>query len=93
MAFVGIDPPGRIGPEVVASEARAVEAWARDPQGRGQGLRGKRAGRNCWGVSEMIFLDEEERVRSGIETMVVVGECECEYLVEGGLRPWGRDEK
>lgn len=75
---------------MLASEARAVEAWERDPQGRGEGLKGKRAGRNCWGVSEMIFLDDEERVRSGIETVVVDG---GEYLVEGGLRPWGRDEK
>lgn len=88
---MGIDPPAsKIGPEVLASEARAVEAWTRDPQGRGDGLRGKRAGRNCWGVSERIFLDEQERVRSGIETEVV---GDGEYLVEGGLRPWGRDEK
>lgn len=90
VAFIGIDPPDVIGPEVLASEARAVEAWERDSQGRGEGLKGKRAGRNCWGVSEMIFLDEEERVTSGIETLIIGG---GEYLVEGGSRPWGRDEK
>lgn len=87
--FIGIDPPG-IGPEVLASEARAVEAWLRDPQGRGKGLRGKRAGRNCWGVGERVFADDAERARSGIET--VVDEDGAEYLVEGALRPWGRGD-
>ncbi|KAJ4396128.1 hypothetical protein N0V93_000345 [Gnomoniopsis smithogilvyi] len=86
VAFVGIDPPG-IGPEVLASEARAVEAWERDPQGRSAELKGKRARRNCWVVSEMIFSDELERARSGIET--VIQEDGGEYLVEGGPRPWG----
>ncbi|KAJ4422553.1 hypothetical protein N0V82_002781 [Gnomoniopsis sp. IMI 355080] len=90
VAFVGIDPPG-IGPDVLASEARAVEAWERDPQGRSEELRGKRARRNCWGVSQRMFLDEAERARSGIET--VVGEDGAEYLVEAGSRPWGRDEQ
>lgn len=89
VAFVGIDPPG-IGPGVLASEARAVEAWERDPQGRSEELKGKRARRNHWGVSERVFSDEIERSRSGLET--VVDEDGDEYLVEGGLRPWGRDE-
>lgn len=90
VAFIGIDPPDTIGPEVLASEARAVEAWEQDLQGRGDRLKEKRAGRNSWGVSEMIFLDESERTKSGIQTVVVDG---VEYLVEGGSRPWGRDEK
>lgn len=88
VAFVGINPPGM--PEVLASEERAVEAWVRDPQGRGEELRGKREARNCWGVSQRVFLDQAERARSGMET--VVGEDGEEYLVEGGSRPWARDE-
>lgn len=86
VSFIGINPPGL--PEVLASEERAVEAWVQDPEGRGPGLRGKREGRNCGGVSQRVFLDEAERAKSGVETVVGEDEDGDEYLVPGGWRPW-----
>lgn len=90
VVFVGINPPGV--PEVLAAEERAVEAWGRDPQGRGEALRGKRRGRNPWGVAQTLFLGNEERARSGVATELLEDGRE-EVLVEGGWRPWGRREE
>lgn len=91
VTFVGINPPGV--PEVVASEEAAVEAWLRDPQGQSPGLRGKRRGRNPWKVRQTLFLDEEERARSGVRTRLVENDdgVSEEILVDGdGARPWGQ---
>lgn len=87
--FVGINPPGV--PEVLGAEERAVEEWVRDPHGRSEGLRAKRAGRNPWAVVQTLFLDERERKESGVETELLDGGKE-EVLVDGGSRPWGRRE-
>lgn len=86
--FVGINPPGV--PEVVGREEDAVAEWIADPQGMSENLRAKRQGRNCWNVAQTLFLDDEERVKSGIETRLV-NQGRDEVLVEGALRPWGRD--
>ncbi|KAI3392669.1 hypothetical protein diail_5309 [Diaporthe ilicicola] len=85
--FVGINPPGI--PEVVDREEDAVNEWVADPQGQSDSLKTKRARRNPWGVSQMLFLNEDERQRSGIVTNVL--EDGEEVMVEGGSRPWGRD--
>lgn len=86
--FVGINPPGV--PEVVDREEDAVAEWIANPQGMSENLRAKRQGRNKWGVAQTIFLNDEERTRSGMETRLVDGGKE-EVLVEGGWRPWGQD--
>lgn len=88
VAFVGINPPGV--PAVVESEERAVDEWLRDPCGQSDGLKGKRVRRNPWGVAQTLFLDQDERARSGIATRLVDGGKE-EVLVDGGLRPWGKE--
>lgn len=85
--FVGINPPGV--PEVVDREEDAVSQWIADPQGISENLRAKRQGRNKWHVVQTLFLDDEERTKSSVETRLVDGGRE-EVLVEGGLRPWGR---
>ncbi|CAH0018011.1 unnamed protein product [Clonostachys rhizophaga] len=55
-SFVGIDPPGLAGKEdAVEGAARAIGEWLDDPHGRGASLKGKRAKRNPWGVSQGIF--------------------------------------
>lgn len=84
---MGINPPGV--PEVVDNEEKAVEAWLRDPQGQSEELRGKRRGRNPWGVPQTLFLDEGERARSGLRTQLV-DEGREEILVDGEPRPWGQ---
>lgn len=86
--FLGLNPPGV--PEVVGAEERAVEEWMRDPQGQSDGLRGKRLKRNPWGVAQTLFLGDEERKKSDMETRLVdAGDgAQEEVLVDGGLRPW-----
>lgn len=86
--FVGINPPGV--PEVVDREEEAVAEWIADPQGMSENLRAKRRRRNKWDVVQTIFLSDEERGKSGVETRLVDGGRE-EVLVERGWRPWGQD--
>lgn len=83
---MGINPPGV--PEVVDNEEKAVEEWLLDPQGQSESLRGKRQRRNPWEGAQTLFLSEDERVRSGIDTRLVENMTE-EVLADGGLRPWG----
>jgi folylpolyglutamate synthase len=64
----------------------ALGLWREDPHGVGEELAGKRRGRNCWGVGQGLFLDGEERARSGVDVRVL-GDG-SEVLVEGGRRPW-----
>lgn len=85
--FIGINPPGI--PEVVDQEEEAVSGWLKDPQGQSDSLKTKRARRNLWGVSQSLFKSEDERQRSCIATKLL--EDGEEVLVEGGMRPWGRD--
>lgn len=87
VCFVGINPPGI--PDVVDREEDAVNEWIGDPQGQSDGLKMKRTRRNLWGVSQRLFLSEDERQSSGIVTELL--EDGEEILVEGGARPWGQD--
>jgi len=59
-----------------------------DEWGRGDVLRGKRAGRNYWGVQQTLLDGEEERARSGIRNEIVRSEwqgrvVEEEILLDG----------
>ncbi|KAK1827871.1 FolC bifunctional protein [Podospora conica] len=60
----------------------ALGQWGEDPHGVGEALAGKRRERNCWGVGQGLFADEEERGRSGVVVRVVGGQ---EALAEGGI--------
>lgn len=75
---------------MVSREEDAVAEWISDPQGMSENLRAKRRGRNKWDIAQTLFLDDQERTRSGVATRLVDGGRE-EVLVEGGLRPWGSD--
>lgn len=86
---MGINPPGV--PQVLGAEECAVEEWVRDPHGRAEGLRAKRAGRNPWSVAQTLFLDDRERMESGVGTRLVEEDTE-EVLVDGGKRPWSHEE-
>lgn len=77
--FVGIDP-GYMDPlsedfdlerseDVRAGEReRGLTAWREDKRGVGRVLRGKRIGRNWWGIGQSLFESVEERERSGLQT-------------------------
>ncbi|KAK4039456.1 Mur ligase [Parachaetomium inaequale] len=96
--FVGINPPGMDDVAVAAPGGMekleaifegvqlALEQWRADPHGVGEVLRGKRVGRNPWRGHQMLFLEEEERERSGLDTRRVGGGGEG--LLPGGRRPW-----
>lgn len=86
--FVGIDPPGMInGTNEAAFKgvAEAIAQWKEDPHGKGELLASKRRKRNPWGVSQKLFLDKEDQIRSGVQLMPM-GEEEC--LLEGAFQPW-----
>lgn len=63
-------------------EKRGLRAWMEDEWGRGEVLRGKRAGRNFWGVEQVLFESEEERGRSGLRLEIVRFEYEGREVVE-----------
>lgn len=85
--FIGLNPPGV--PDVVDQEENAVNEWLKDPQGQSHSLKSKRIRRNKWGVSQSLFVNEEERQRSGIMTKLL--EDGEEILTGEGPRPWGQD--
>lgn len=87
--FVGIDPESMIkGKNEAALEGvkTAIGDWESDPHGRGAKLKGKREGRNPWGVWQGLF---EEGFENGRESgLVTVGVGEQETLVDDAPRPW-----
>ncbi|KAH7350819.1 hypothetical protein BKA65DRAFT_535918 [Rhexocercosporidium sp. MPI-PUGE-AT-0058] len=105
VTFVGIDPeymqPGHVSyDEERAGEVRRGErergfsVWEVDLLGVGRELRGKREGRNCWGVGQSWFdggvKGEEERERSrAVSWRVEDGDGE-EVLGEE-RQPWEED--
>ena len=90
-AFVGIDPPGMAGTAAAEKQGAvegvkaAVGMWEADPHGVGEVLAGKRKDRNPWGVRQDLFLSEDERRDSGVETLVING---VEVLDPDARRPW-----
>lgn len=100
ISYVGINPPGMDAAAGSAGDGSGEKAgamrgvqlamgqWADDPHGVGEALAGKRRARNCWGVQQRLFLDEEEKARSGVDVRVL--EDGSEALVDGGRRPWAK---
>ncbi|KAI2776339.1 FolC bifunctional protein [Daldinia loculata] len=67
--FVGVDPPGMVDGTNEAAIKGIVEAitqWKEDPHGKSELLAGKRRKRNPWGVPQTLFLNEADRIRSGV---------------------------
>ncbi|KAL1892670.1 hypothetical protein Sste5346_006957 [Sporothrix stenoceras] len=63
-----------------------LDHWAVDPHGVGEILAGKRRARNPWNASQLLFVDDEERQRSGLQTRMVGSDMEA--ITEGIDRPW-----
>jgi hypothetical protein len=100
VVFLGIDPEYMREESVVYDEVRAEEVrrgasekgygeWERDPLGSGNVLSGKRRRRNPWGVSQVWFERREERERSGVKSILRIGEAgfEEEFLTDE-RQPW-----
>ncbi|KAI0466713.1 FolC bifunctional protein [Xylaria cf. heliscus] len=88
VSFVGIDPPGmRDGTNKAAipGVVEAIYQWRDDPHGRGGILSSKRMRRNPWGIPQALFLDERNRIRSGVRSYIL--EDEQEYLIDGVPQP------
>ncbi|KAI1452837.1 FolC bifunctional protein [Annulohypoxylon moriforme] len=86
--FVGVDPPGMIDGSNQAAIKGIVEAvtqWKEDPHGKGELLAGKRRKRNPWGIPQTLFANEDDRARSGVQSIAVGEE---EHLIEGVSQPW-----
>ncbi|KAH6854327.1 Mur ligase [Chaetomium sp. MPI-CAGE-AT-0009] len=88
VAFVGINAPGMDADKEEAWRGAqlALGQWEADPHGVGEELLGKRVKRNCWGVSQRLFLTKEEEERSGVEIRPIPDGSEG--LLPGGRRPW-----
>ncbi|TLD23811.1 hypothetical protein PspLS_06740 [Pyricularia sp. CBS 133598] len=57
--------------------AEVIGQWIEDPHGAGDALAGKRNARNPWGVSQKLFSNDDERARSGLETVFLVDGTEA----------------
>jgi hypothetical protein len=94
VVYVGIDPPGMTKPSVgcigkesaMAGVSQALDEWTKDPDGEGAILAGKRRRRNPWNITQMLFLNDEERKRSYIDT-VQRGDG-SESFLPSSHRPW-----
>ena len=75
--FVGIDPPEEVTPRVqlVAGEAKAVEAWRNDFYGVGESLGSKRMKRG-WEPTQVIEVDRPQGTsnQSPVEDGIWMGE-------------------
>jgi hypothetical protein len=98
--FIGIDPEymieGTKGWDKERAESvrmgeteRGYRMWKDDLWGTGAELRRKRARRNVWGVKQVWFEEEGERLRSGVHTDVVHdGEGNVEEVLRDESQPW-----
>lgn len=96
VGFVGIDPAymckgdfewNRERAEDVreGERMRGYEPWVQDKKGEGAILKGKREGRNYWGVRQGLFENEGKRVRSGVKMRVLDGGQE---ILSDEVQPW-----
>lgn len=89
VTFVGIDPESMKTGEkqgAIQGVKMAVGDWESDPHGRGDKLRGKRKGRNPYGVWQGVF--EEGFEGQGTSRLVMKGEKDEETLQDDATRPW-----
>ncbi|KAI5861174.1 FolC bifunctional protein [Durotheca rogersii] len=87
--FIGVDPPGMLDGTNEAAIRGIVEAishWRADPHGKGELLAEKRRKRNPWQVSQKLFADERDRIRSGVKSSITESGEDC--LLEGPPQPW-----
>jgi folylpolyglutamate synthase len=87
ITYRGTDPPlaSEEKAKVMVGILQAEKEWTDDPHGVGQGLASKRRQRNVWRVNQKLFLDDEERRRSGLKTEIL--EDGTETLGSTTLRP------
>lgn len=74
---------------VMTGVGQTLDDWVQDPHGVGEVLAGKRRKRNPWGVDQRLFVDDDERRRSGVQTRLL--EDGTEALVDGGIQPWAQE--
>ncbi|KAI1140143.1 FolC bifunctional protein [Hypoxylon sp. FL0543] len=89
--FVGVDPPGMVdgtNEAAIKGIVEAVTQWKDDPHGKGELLSSKRRKRNPWNISQTLFAKDEDRIRSGVQS-IIAGEGQ-EHLLEGARQPWSR---
>lgn len=65
--------------------ATAILEWKENPHGTGGVLAEKRKKRNPWSISQGLFSSDEDRILSGVQTVVVDGE---EVLDPLAAQPW-----
>jgi folylpolyglutamate synthase len=101
--FIGINPPGigndsadSVQLEAGVSDEKVqamqgvqevVDHWAEDAHGVGYILAGKRRKRNPWNIDQRLFLNDEERQRSGVKSRLLDGGGEA--ILDGEIMPWG----
>lgn len=72
VSSIGLEEVSKEKGEVMARGIREVVGqWTEDPHGAGKALAGKRRARNPWGISQILFHNDEEKLKSGIETVIL----------------------
>ncbi|PKS07765.1 hypothetical protein jhhlp_006373 [Lomentospora prolificans] len=89
--YVGVDPPemaeGSASKEAALKGVEiALRQWTEDPHGVKESLAGKRKVRNPWGVNQDLFVNDDERRRSGLATIPF--KDGYEVLDPNAPRPW-----
>lgn len=102
VGFVGLDPEYMVEgtkewDEVRAEEVRTGErergyrVWDGDLLGRGEALRGKRDGRDCWGNGKqrLLFHSAEERGKSEVRSEILrFNDGVVEEVLIDEVQPW-----
>lgn len=88
VSFLGTGPPqaSEEKSQAMAGIAEAEGGWSDDPHGTGEMLASKRRKRNVWVVEQKLFVDDEERKRSGLKTEHLSDGTEA--LVRTAPKPW-----
>jgi hypothetical protein len=87
VTFLGTDPPqaSREKEQIMAGILEAEKEWTDDPHGVDENLASKRRKRNVWAIDQKLFVDDEERKRSGLKTLFL---ADGETLVWTARKPW-----
>lgn len=88
VSFLGTGPPqaSEEKSQVMVGIAEAEQEWIDDPHGADEKLASKRRKRNVWAADQKLFVDDEERRRSGLKTEFLRDGTEA--LVSTAQKPW-----
>ncbi|RKU44373.1 hypothetical protein DL546_002845 [Coniochaeta pulveracea] len=73
---------------VMTGVSQTLDDWVKDPHGVGEVLAGKRRKRNPWSIDQRLFVNDNERRQSGVQTRIL--DDGTEALADGKVQPWAQ---